>query len=156
MNDEKKAERALIPFFGDVLPEKAREEALKHLKKGGKLYLLHITDEAPARNIRYMTGQLGEKSEVIKSFREAQKKVQEQAAQELAVEIKDEAAKKGVSIETKFVEGPPSEEVLKAIEEFSIDLVVVEQLRQKLDQIIFGDEINYLEDKAPCKVITVS
>ncbi len=156
MDDEKKAEKALIPFFDDVLPEKAREEALKRLKKGGKLYLLHITDEADTRSIRYMTGQLGEKSEVIKSFKEAKKKVQKQAAQELVEKTKEEAAKQEISIETRFVEGSPSEEVLKAVEEFSIDLVVVEQLRQKLDQIFFGDEINYLEEKAPCEVIILS
>ncbi len=152
----KKVERALIPFHGERLTDEAQQEALKHLKKGGKLFLLHIVDEAPTRNIRYMTGQLGEKSEVIKSFKKAQKEVQEQAAEEFSEEVKEEAAKKGVSIETIYTEGPPEEEVLKAIEEFSIDLVFVEQLRQKLDRILFGDNLNYLKEKAPCDVITVS
>lgn len=156
MSTENKVKKALIPFFGDEIPEKALKETFEHLKKGDKLYLLHITDEAPTRSIRYMTGQLGEKSEVIKSFREAQRKVQEKAAEDFAGDVKEKAAKRGISIETDYVEGAPGKEVLKAIEKYSIDIVIVEQLRQRLDQIFFGEEVDYLKENAPCEVVEAS
>ncbi len=96
--------------------------------------------------------ELGEESEIIKTVQKAQKDLQKEATEEF---IEDETDK-GVSIESKFVKGAPTKEVLKAIEEYSIDLVVLEQLRQKKDRILFGDQMGFLREKAPCRIITVS
>ncbi|KXA92396.1 hypothetical protein AKJ64_03280 [candidate division MSBL1 archaeon SCGC-AAA259E17] len=143
----------LIPLFGIHPPEKAYRKALKCLKKDGKLYLLHVLDDASTRSVRYMT-ELGEVSEVVKSFQRAQRDLRKGETEEF-VEEAEEETEKGVSMETKFVKGAPVEEVLKAIEEYSIDRVVLEQLRQKKDRILLGDELDILRKKAPCQVITV-
>lgn len=156
MCDGEKVESALVPYFGDNLPEKSKEKALECLKKGGKLYLLHIVDEGTTRSIRYMTSQLGEESQLIQNFKEAKKKLQESSARDFIEETKKEAAKRGVSIESIHVEGEPTEEVLKAVEKHSIQLIVVEQMREKIVEIFLGDEINFLKENVPCKVITVS
>lgn len=154
MSDKKKVKNVLVPFFEAQPPKKAYKEALKHLKEDGKLYLLHIMDDASTRSVRYMT-ELGEESEVVKSFQEAERDLQEEVTEEF-VGGKEEEVDKGFSIETEFVKGDPAEEVLKAIEEYSIDLVVLEQLRQKKDRILFGDEMDFLRERAPCRIITVS
>ncbi len=154
MNDRKKVKNILIPFFEAQPPEKAYKEALKYLKEDGNLYLLHIMDDACTRSVRYMT-ELGEESEVVKSFQEAEKDLQEGVTEEF-VGKEEEETDEGVSIETEFVKGDPAEEVLEAIEEYSIDLVVLEQLRQKKDRILFGDQMGFLREKAPCRIITVS
>lgn len=156
MAKKEKVERALIPYFGDKLPEKSKEKALKYVKKGGKLYLLQIVDEGATRRLRYMTSQLGEDSELIQNFKEAKKKLQESSAEGFAEGTKKDAAKKGVSMETIQVEGEPMEEILKAIEKYSIQLVVVEQMREKIAKIFLGDEVKFLKENAPCKVLTVS
>lgn len=150
-----KVESTLIPYFGTDRPTKAQEEALKRSKKGGKIYFLHITDEAPTKSVRYKTGELGEESELIQNFREAQKKLQEKIAEKFAEEAKVNLAKKGVSVELLYVAGNPAEEVLKAIEEYSVQLVVVERLREKMAEVFWGDEVNYLKEKAPCEVLIV-
>lgn len=150
-----KLERALVPFFGTVFPKEAQKEALKNLKKGGKLYLLHITDEAPTKSVRYMTGELGKESELIKNFQEARKELQERTAKKYAEKAKMDAAKKGISIELLFAVGNPTKEVIKAIEEHSIQLVVIESLREKISEIFWGDEVKYLKERAPCEVLTI-
>lgn len=152
---EKKVERALIPYFGTDRPSKAQEEALKRLKKGGKLYFLHITDEASTKTVRYMTGDMGEESELIQNVQEGLKDLQEEVAEDYAEEAKMESAKKGVSIEPLYVAGDPAEEVLKAIEEYSIQLVVLERLREKIAEIFWGDEVKYLEERVPCEVLII-
>lgn len=154
MSDKKKVKNILIPFFEVHPPEKAYKKALKHLKKDGTIYLLHIMDEASTRSVRYMT-ELGNESELVKTFQKAKEDLQETETEQF-VEDEGTEAEEGVSIETKSVEGPPAEEVLKAIEEYSIDLVVVEQLRQKKDRILFGGEMDSLREKASCEVITMS
>ncbi|KXA89974.1 hypothetical protein AKJ61_01695 [candidate division MSBL1 archaeon SCGC-AAA259B11] len=62
-------ERVLIPYFGENLPKRAETRALEKLEKGGELFLLHILDEAPTRSLRYRTGQFGDGSEMVKTFR---------------------------------------------------------------------------------------
>lgn len=156
MQEEEKVERALLPYFGSRLPKKAQEKALNRVKKGGKLFLLHIVDEAATRSIRYRTGQIGEESELVKTFKETQERVQKSAAKGHAEELKKRAAKRGVSVEPLYVSGDPADEVLKVIEEHSIDLVLVERLREKIAEIFLGDEIDYLGDEASCEVLTVS
>lgn len=74
MNKKEKVEKALVPYFGDRHPEKALKKALERLQKGGKLYLLHIIDEASTRSIRYRAGQIGEDSEIVKTLKETQEK----------------------------------------------------------------------------------
>lgn len=46
--------------------------------------------------------------------------------------------------------------MLEVIDEYSIDLVLVERLREKLAQIFLGDEIEYLCEEATCEVLPVS
>lgn len=156
MVEEEKVDKALIPYFGEELPKKAHEKALERLKRGGKLFLLHITDTAPTRSIRYQTGQMGEKSEIVKTFRENLQKVQEKAAEEYAEKVKKEAAKRDISIETLYITGNPADEVLNAIKKYSIDLVLIEQLRGKITEVFLGDEINYVCEKAGCEVVSLS
>lgn len=153
---KEKVKRALIPYFGDKIPEKAQKKGLERLKKGGELFLLHINDEAPTRSIRYQTGQMGEESEIVKTFRETQKKVQEKSAKKYAEKVKNEAAKQGISVKPLYTQGDPAREVLKAIEKHNIELVVVEKLREKISELFLGDEISYLCEKAPCEVLPVS
>ncbi|KXB06867.1 hypothetical protein AKJ51_02650 [candidate division MSBL1 archaeon SCGC-AAA382A20] len=152
----KKVEKVLIPYFGENLPEKAEERALEKLEKGGKLFLLHIVDEAPTRSLRYRTGQIGEDSQIIKTVRETMKKVQEKKARKYAEEVKSRAAQKGISVEPLFTSGSPGEETIKAIEEHSIQLVIAENLRNRVTEIFAGDEIDYICNNAPCEVETVS
>ncbi|KXA98153.1 hypothetical protein AKJ37_01125 [candidate division MSBL1 archaeon SCGC-AAA259I09] len=66
-----------------------------------------------------------------------------------------DAAKKGISIELLFAVGNPTKEVIKAIEEHSIQLVVIESLREKISEIFWGDEVKYLKERAPCEVLTI-
>ncbi len=150
-----KVERVLIPYFGKNPPEKAEKEAFKKLKKEGKLFLLHILDEAPTRSIRYRTGQMGENSEIIKTFKETQEKVQRERAEEYTEKAKEKAAKHGVSVKTMFTSGNPGEEVLDAVGEYSIDLLIIERLRDKMVEVFLGKEVDYLCSKAPCKVVTI-
>lgn len=152
----KKFERVLIPYFGENLPKKAEARALEKLEKGGKLFLLHILDEAPTRSLRYRTGQMGEDSQVIETFRKTMKKVQEKEAKKYVEEVKSRAAKKGVSVESLFSSGSPGEETVKVVKEHSIQLVIVESLRDRVTEIFAGDEINYICSNVPCEVETVS
>ena len=152
---KEKVKRALIPYFGTQRPNKAQEEALKRLEKGGKLYFLHVIDEAPTKSVRYMTGELGEESELIQNLQESQEELHKKVAEEYTEEAKMVSAKKGVSIESIQATGNPAEEVLKAIEEYSIELVVLEKLREKIAEVFWGGEERYLKNKAPCEVITV-
>lgn len=82
-------------------------------------------------------------------------KLQEKAAGECAEEVKMDSAEEGVSIEPLYVAGTPAKEVLKAIEEYSIQLIVIGELREKIAELLWGDTAKYLEEKAPCEVITV-
>lgn len=93
---------------------------------------------------------------MIKTFRKTQREVQEEAAREYAEEVKEEAAKQGISTEALYTSGDPAKEVLEAIDKYSIELVVVEKLRERLFELFLGDEIDYLCRKAPCEVLTVS
>ncbi len=156
MAKNKKIKNALIPFFGNEHPEKAGEKTLERVKKGGKIYLLHIVDEAQTRRIRYTTGQLGEESEIVKTIKESQEKIQEMAADDYTEKMKNDAAKKGISIKSIYVSGDPAQEVLNAIDKYSIELVVVEKLREKIDEIILGDELDFLKENAPCEVEIIS
>ncbi len=151
-----KVERVLIPYFGENLPEKAESRALEKLKKGGKLFLLHILDEAPTRSLRYTTGQIGDESEIIKTFREIMKHAQEKKAKDYLKGVKKRAAKKGISVEALFTSGSPGEETLKAADEHTIDLIILEHVRNRIDEIFVGDEISYISDNAPCKVESIS
>lgn len=152
----KKVERILIPYFGENLPEKAEVRALERLEKGGKLFLLHIVDEAPTRSLRYRTGQIGKDSQIIETFRETMKKVQEKEAKKYIEEVKSKAAQKGISVEPIFTAGSPGKETLKAVKKHSIQLVIVENLRDRITEIFAGDEVNYICHNAPCEVETIS
>ncbi len=99
---------------------------------------------------------MGENSEIIKTFKETQERVQKKVAEEYAEEAKERAAKYGISIESLYTSGNPGEEVLKAVDEYSIDLVIIERLRGKMAELFLGREIDYLCDKASCEVQTVS
>ena len=151
-----KVERALIPYFGEGYPEKALGKTIERVKKGGKIYFLHIIDEGPTRSVRYMTGELGDDSELVENVKEAREKLQKKATEEHTKKAKKEAAKYGISVEPLRVTGDPAEEVLKAIEEYSIQLVVLEKLREKIAKLLLGDETGYLKEKAPCEILTVS
>lgn len=151
-----KIERVLIPYFGENLPKKALVRALERLGKGGKLFLLHVVDEAPTRSLRYRTGQIGEDSKIIKTFRETMEKVQEKEAKEYAEEVKSKAAKKGISVKALYSAGSPGEETLKAVKEHSIQLVIVESLRDQVTEIFAGDELDFICRNAPCEVETIS
>ncbi|KXA96894.1 hypothetical protein AKJ37_04170 [candidate division MSBL1 archaeon SCGC-AAA259I09] len=149
-------ERVLIPYFGENLPKRAETRALEKLEKGGELFLLHILDEAPTRSLRYRTGQFGDGSEMVKTFRKTMKNVQEKKAGKYIDEVKSRAGKKGISVKPLFTSGSPGEETVKAVEKHSIQLVIVEDLRDTVTEIFAGDEIDYISNKAPCKVETVS
>ena len=151
-----KIERVLIPYFGENLPERAEAKALEKLDEGGTLFLLHVVDEAPARSLRYRTGQIGEDSKIIKTFKETMEKVQEKEAKEYTEEAKSRAAQKGVSVETLFSTGSPGEETVKAVKNYSIQLVIIETLRDKVTEIFAGDEVDFISRNVPCKVETVS
>lgn len=146
----------LIPFFGSKRPDKALEEAIGRVKENGKLYLFHIADDALTRSIRYNTGQLGDDNELVGTFRKSQRKLHEKTAKRYEEEVKKAVTDRNISVELLSVEGDPAIEVLKAIKEYEIDLVVVEGLRERVAEIFHGDEIKFLKDKAPCDVLTVS
>ncbi|KXA92204.1 hypothetical protein AKJ66_04545 [candidate division MSBL1 archaeon SCGC-AAA259E22] len=156
MGKEKKVERLLVPYVEDKFPEKAEEKSFERLKKGGKLFLLHITDEAMARSIRYRTGQLGEKSEILKTFKNTQEKIQKEIAKEHAEKVKKKASKHGISIKPLYVVGNPAEEVLEAADRYSVELILVERLREKVLEVLLGDGMGYIREKAPCRILTVS
>ncbi len=98
MTENKEVERALIPYFGEKYPEKAQDEAIKRVKKGGKICLLHIIDEGQTRSIRYMTGQLGEENELVETVQEAREKLQEKVAEDHSEKAKNIMAKHGISL----------------------------------------------------------
>jgi len=153
---EEKFERILIPFFGDYFPKKAKEKAIDLIDSGGELYLLHIVDEAASRSIRYTTGQLGKDNGFYKSYKESLEELQEMDVEEFVEKIRAELGDLDVSIESIFVSGDPAQETLKAIEKHSIDVVIVERLRERMAEFFLGEEIELLKDKAPCRVIEVS
>jgi|GEM_PF-1651688 len=150
-----KIEKILIPYTGKELPKKAEEEALKRLEKGGKLFLLHVIDEAPKRSLRYRTGQIGEESQIVKTFEETMSKTQEKEAKKYVEEVKERAANKGISVEAIYTEGSPGEETVKAVSEHSIQLVLIEKIRNKLTEIFAGDEVDYIDSNVPCGIKTV-
>ncbi len=151
-----KIEKVLIPYTGEKLPEKAEKEALDRLEKGGKLFLLHIVDEAPKRSLRYRTGQIGENSQIVKTFEETMSKTQKREAKEYVEEVKERAANKGISVEAIYAEGSPGEETVKAVEEHSIQLILMEEIRNKITEIFAGDEVDYIDSRVPCGIETVS
>ncbi len=152
---EKKVDKVLIPYYGDYLPKKAEEKALDRLKKGGELFLLHIIDDAPTRILRYQTGQIGEDSETIKNFEETMEDVQEKEAREYVEEVKKRAAKQGISVTPLYVSGSPGSETIRAVEENSIQLVVIEKLRDRLTEIFVGNDLDYIRREVSCEVQTV-
>ncbi len=153
---EEKLNSVLIPYFGEELPKQAEEEALERLGKGGKIFLLHIVDDAPTRSLRYQTGQIGENSETIKSFRETMEKMQEREAEDYVEKVKDRAAKKGISVKPIYARGSPGTEVVKAVRQNPIQLVLIEQLRDRITEIFLGDELDYICREAACEVQTIS
>ncbi len=155
MNEEK-VDRILIPFFGDYLPQKAKKKALDLIEPRGEIYLLHIVDEGTSRSVRYTTGQLGEDDEFVKSVKESLEELRETDIEEFVEGMRKEIEKRNVSVESVFVSGDPAEETLKAIEEYSIEVVIVERLRERMAEVFLGEEIDFLKDKASCKVIEVS
>lgn len=152
---EKRIKKILIPFLGTEIPTKAEDKALQLMSNGGTIYLLNISDEGPKKTVRYMTGLLGENSDLVKNFEESRKRLHEKTAKEHEEELEGEAEEHSVSVELLFTSGDPAEEVLKAIEEYSIQVVVVEKLREGITGIFHGDELDYLIDNAPCRVLTV-
>lgn len=155
MSKKKKVKKALVPY-GENRAQKALEEALRRTKKGGELFLLHITDEGRTRNVRYTTGQLGTENETIKSVRKGIKKTQKKATKEYTETAKEKADERDISVKLISVIGDPAKEILKVIEKYAIQLVVVQNLRDRMSEILLGDEIGYLKEKAPCEIITVS
>lgn len=154
--EPEKIEKVLIPYTGEKLPKNAEEEALNKLEKGGKLFLLNIVDEAPKRSLRYRTGQIGEKSQIVKTLKETMSETQEKEAEEYLEEVKERAATKGISVENIYAEGSPGEETVKAVDEHSIQLVIIEKIRSKLTEFFAGDEVDYIDSKVPCGIETVS
>lgn len=55
-------------------------------------------------------------SETIKTFRKTIRRVQEKNAKKYVEEVKEEASKYGISVETIYFSGDPAEELLKAID----------------------------------------
>ncbi len=154
MPEKSKLKRVLVPYSGMGLPVNALTKAIESLDEKGELFLLHVIDEAPVVDLSYQTGQ-SEYSELIKIFRETQRKVQKNYAREVSKEIKKEGSKHKITVTPLYAIGDPAEEVLKIVSEYSIQLVVIEKLRDRIVEIFHGDEINYLCERAPCEVLRV-
>ncbi|MFP4005971.1 MAG: universal stress protein [Candidatus Hadarchaeia archaeon] len=142
----------LIPFPGTEIPAKAEDKALELLDKDGSIYLLNIVDEGPKKIVGHMTGQLSDESEIVQNFEESRKKLQEKKAKEYEENLEKKAAEHSVAVKLLFTTGDPAEEILKVIDEYSINAIVVERLRDGLTELIHGDELNYLTENAPCRV----
>ncbi|KXA97847.1 hypothetical protein AKJ37_02145 [candidate division MSBL1 archaeon SCGC-AAA259I09] len=150
----KKVRKILVPYFGGKLPKKAEEEAFNRLEAGGELYLLHIFDEESTRSFRYMSGQRDE-SDLLKTAGESIKGLQEKEAEKYVEKVKSRAEKKNFNVSALYTSGDPAEETLKVADERSVQLIVVERLRDSVTSVFLGSEINRLKNDAPCDVITV-
>lgn len=156
MENTGEVERVLVPFFGGIPPKKAREAALKRTKKGGKLFILHVADETMIRKLKNMWGQVGEKSEIVKNVRESQENIQEDASENFFKKTRREAAKQGVSVEPIYRKGDIVDATLEAISENNIQLVVMERIKERVAELLLGDELKTIKNEAPCEALILS
>jgi len=113
-----------------------------------ELYLLHAF-EPPFYTIEGRdTGIHPEVDRWVRELRE-----QESKRLEGEVEV---VRRRGIKVHPAFKEGPPSEEIIKAAEEFGADLVVLgTHGRRGVDRLVMGSVAERVMRKAPCSVLII-
>ena len=134
------------------MPEYCRE-AIHHgislaQQYGAELYVIHVTHDPFIRGEWNLPVQLG----VIE---DEYKKAIVDAKKTLDAVIREEK-KRGVAVKEIFKEGKPAEEILKAVKEEKIDLLVMTGHEEtKLEHFLFGRINDTIFRRMPCSILMV-
>lgn len=134
------------------MPEYCREAIHEGIslaqQYGAELYVIHVTHDPFIRGEWNLPVQLG----VIE---DEYKKAIVDAKKTLDAVIREEK-KKGVAVKELFTEGKPAEEILKAVTEEKIDLLVMTGHEEsKLEHFLFGRINDTIFRKMPCSILMV-
>ncbi len=134
------------------MPEYCREAIHQGIslakQSGAELYVIHVTHDPFIRGEWNLPMQLGViEDEYKKAITEAKKK--------LEAVIREEK-KRGITVKEIFKEGKPAEEILKAIKEEKIDLLIMTGHEEsKLEHFLFGRINDTIYRKMPCSILMV-
>ncbi len=134
------------------MPEYCREAIHQGItlaqQYGAELYIIHVVHDPFIRGEWNLPMQLG----VIE---DEYKKAIADAKRTLDAVIREEK-KKGVAVKELFKEGKPAEEILKAVKEEKIDLLLmIGHEESKLEHFLFGRINDMILRKMPCSVMMV-
>lgn len=134
------------------MPEYCREAIHEGIslaqQYGAELYVIHVTYDPFIRGEWNLPVQLG----VIE---DEYKKAIGDAKKTLDAVIREEK-KKGVAVKELFTEGKPAEEILKAVKEEKIDLLVMTGHEEsRLEHLLFGRINDTIFRKMPCSILMV-
>ncbi len=134
------------------MPEYCREAihegiSLAH-QYGAELYVIHVTHDPFIRGEWNLPVQLGVvEDEYKKAINDAKKK--------LDAVIREEK-KRGVAVKEIIKEGKPLDEILKAIKEEKIDLLImIGHEETRLEHLLFGRINDEILRKMPCSILMV-
>ena len=117
-------------------------------KYGAKLYVIHVIHDIFGTD---MTGW----NLSVPSLQEEYKKSVQKIKEELDAMIQEEK-KKGTDIKEMMREGDPTEEVLKAVKEEKIDLLVMSAHEEgRLEHFLFGRSNEKIIRQMPCSILLV-
>ena len=113
-------------------------------KCGSELYVIHVVHEPFI---------LGDWNLPMPTLQDEFKKIMDEAKKELDAVIDQE---KGVSIKTLIRKGKPTEEILKAVKEEKIDLLIMLAHEEgRFEHFLFGRSNDEIFRKMPCSVLMI-
>ena len=117
-------------------------------KYGAELYVIHVIHDIFGTD---MTGW----NLSIPSLQEEYKKSVQKIKEDLDAMIREDK-RKGVPIKEMLREGDPTEEILKAVKEEHIDLLVMSsQAEGRLEHLLFGRSTEKVIRQMPCSILLV-
>ena len=115
-------------------------------KCGAELYVMHVVHEPFI---------FGGWNLPLPTLEEAYKKTMDEAKKELDAVI-DQEKRKGVSIKELIQKGKPTEEILRAVKEEKIDLLIMLAHQEgRFEHFLFGRSNDEIFRKLPCSVLLI-
>ena len=115
-------------------------------KYGAELYVIHVVHDP----VMFSGWNLP-----IPTMREEYLKTVKEAKEDLSAVIRDEESK-GLSIKEIIEEGEPTEKILAAVKENSIDLIIMLAHEEgRLEHFLFGRSNEEIFRKMPCSILLV-
>jgi nucleotide-binding universal stress UspA family protein len=141
----------LLPTDGSECSGKAMAYALSFAKQyGARIVALHVIDRRWEDQTRVTFAELGQ--DLTQKIR----KGYEEEAGRILHEAAEVARKAGVPVETRTLTGIPFEEIVRAGEELSADLIIMgTHGRTGMSHLLLGSVAEKVVRKAPCPVLTV-